>query len=393
MPISEARIENVHALAKGYVDRGALPGYACIVSCGKDVWFRAYGMRDVERGLPVQRDTIFRLHSMTKPITSVALMMLYEEGRFQLDDPVARYIPSWANLAVFEDGDEDSYSTTEPERPMIVKDLLMHTSGLTYGFMRSHPVDAIYRRRRIGSGDLRGMVDALADIPLRFSPGTKWSYSHATDICGYLVQVLADTDLDVFVRERITEPLGMADSGFVVPPAALARFAALYQYLEDNRFARQDDAESRPYRTRPKLLSGGGGMVATIDDYHRFAKVLLGQGELDGVRLLGRKTVEYMTTNHLPGNRDLAVMGERVHSEAPFEGTGFGLGFSVVLDPAAANVIDSVGDFGWGGAASTYFWVDPAEELVVVFMTQLRPSSSYPIRRELKIAVYQALVD
>ena len=271
MGISETRIENVHALGKRYVDRGALPGYACIVSCGEDVWFRAYGMRDVERGLPVERDTIFRLHSMTKPITSVALMMLYEEGRFQLDDPVARYIPAWENLAVFEDGDEDCYSTTAPERPMVVKDLLMHTSGLTYGFMYSHPVDAMYRKRRITGGDLQAMVDALADIPLRFSPGTWWSYSHATDICGYLVQVLSDTDLDVFVRERITAPLGMVDSGFVVQPAAMERFAAPYEYLEDGRFARQDDSEARPYRTRPKLLSGGGGMVATIDDYHRFA--------------------------------------------------------------------------------------------------------------------------
>lgn len=393
MGFSETRIENVHALAKGYVDRGALPGYACIVSSGDDVWFRAYGMRDVENALPVRRDTIFRIYSMTKPITSVALMMLYEEGRFQLDDPVARYIPSWENLVVFKDGDENSCSTMAPERPMIVKDLLMHTSGLTYGFMHSHPVDAIYRKRGIGDGDLQGMVDALAEIPLRFSPGTRWSYSHATDVCGYLVQLLSDTDLDVFVRERITIPLDMVDSAFWVPPGGLERFAACYQYLEDGRFARQDESETRPYQGRPAFLSGGGGMVGTIDDYHRFAKMLLGQGELDGARLLGRKTVEYMTSNQLPGNRDLAGMGQRVFSETPFEGVGFGLGFSVVLDPAAANVLDSPGDFGWGGAASTYFWVDPQEQLVVVFMTQLRPSSSYPIRRELKTAVYQALVD
>ena len=393
MAISETRIENVHALAKGYVDRGAIPCYACLVSRGEDLWFRSYGMRDVERALPVRRDTVFRLYSMTKPITSVALMMLYEEGRFQLDDPVARFIPSWENLEVFAGGDENSWSTTAPERPMIVKDLLTHTSGLTYGFMHSHPVDAIYRKRGIGGGDLQGMVDALADIPLRFSPGTRWSYSHATDVCGYLVQVLSDTDLDVFVRARITEPLGMVDSGFQVPPAARERFAACYEYLEDGRFARQDDSDARPYGTRPRFLSGGGGMVGTIDDYHRFAKTLLGRGELDGVRLLGRKTVEYMTANHLPGNRDLAGMGQRVFSETSFEGIGFGLGFSVVLDPAAANVLDSPGDYGWGGAASTYFWVDPLEDLVVVFMTQLRPSSSYPIRRELKTAVYQALLD
>ena len=392
--LSDERLQNLHTHAKGYVDRGALPGYACLVSRGTtDAWFSAYGNMDVERELPIWRDTVYRIYSMTKPITSVALMMLYEEGHFQLDDPVSKYISSWANLRVFEDGDEDSYTTAPPERPMTIKDLLSHTSGLTYGFMNSHPVDALYRKRGVGEGDLQTMVDRLAEVPLLFSPGTRWNYGYSTDVCGYLVQVLSDRDLDVFVAERITEPLGMRDSGFCVPEASLPRFAACYEYTGEDAYRLQDDPQESGYRKRPERLSGGGGMVSTIDDYHRFARMLLGKGELEGTRLLGRKTVEYMTCNHMPGNCDLAAMGQPVFSETPYDGIGFGLGFSVVLDPAASGVLDSPGEFAWGGAASTYFWVDPVEELIVVFMTQLLPSSSYPIRRELKTLVYSALVD
>ena len=392
--LSDERLQNVHTHAKGYVDRGALPGYACLVSRGTtDAWFSAYGNMDVERELPVWRDTVYRIYSMTKPITSVALMMLYEQGHFQLDDPVSKYIPSWANLEVFEDGDEDSYSTVPPERPMTIKDLLSHTSGLTYGFMNSHPVDALYRKRGVGEGDLQTMIDRLAEVPLLFSPATRWNYGYSTDVCGYLVRVLSDRDLDVFVAERITEPLGMRDSGFCVAETSLPRFAACYEHTGPDAYRLQDDPQESAYRKRPVRLSGGGGMVSTIDDYHRFARMLLGKGELEGTRLLGRKTVEYMTCNHMPGNCDLAAMGQPVFSETPYDGIGFGLGFSVVLDPAASGVLDSPGEFAWGGAASTYFWVDPVEELIVVFMTQLLPSSSYPIRRELKTLVYSALVD
>ena len=392
--LSDERLANVHAHAKGYVDRGALPGFACLVSRGTpDVWFSAYGHMDVERELPIWRDTIFRIYSMTKPITSVALMMLYEEGRFQLDDPVSKYIPSWADLEVFGEGDEERFTTVAPERPMTVKDLLSHTSGLTYGFMNSHPVDALYRRRNVGEGDLQAMIDALSGIPLQFSPGTRWNYGYSTDVCGYLVQVLSDQDLDAFVAERITEPLGMGDSGFQVPESSLPRFAACYEFTGQDAYRLQDDPRESRYLQSPERLSGGGGMVSTIDDYHRFARMLLGKGELEGTRLLGRKTVEHMTCNHMPGNRDLAAMGQPVFSETPYDGIGFGLGFSVTLDPAAAGVLDSPGEFAWGGAASTYFWVDPVEELIVVFMTQLLPSSSYPIRRELKTLVYSALVD
>jgi CubicO group peptidase (beta-lactamase class C family) len=335
---------------------------------------------------------------MSKPITSVALMMLYEKGAFQLDDPVAKYIPEWRDLKVFAGGDEKSYHVSAPARPMNVKDLLTHCSGLTYGFLGTHPVDAMYRAAKIGGGapgaTLAGMVDDLARIPLQFSPGTQWNYSVSTDVLGYLVQVLADQDFDQFVAEKITRPLGMDDTGFFVAPKNHDRFAACYDRVAaTNSLKLQDDPKKSPYLARPTFLSGGGGMVSTIDDYHTFTRMLLGKGAANDVRILGRKTVEYMTLNHLPGNKDLAAMGQPIFSETPYDGIGFGLGFSVILDPATANVLDSPGEFAWGGAASTYFWIDPVEELIVIFMTQLLPSSSYPIRRQLKALVYQALVD
>ncbi len=393
------KLGNIQAFVKSYVDDGKLPGYLCLVSrYGEEAHFVSYGKRDVERGTPISRDTVFRIYSMSKPITSVALMMLYEKGAFQLDDPVAKYIPAWRDLKVFAGGDEKSYQLSAPARPMNVKDLLTHCSGLTYGFLGTHPVDAMYRTAKIGGGapgaTLAGMVDDLARIPLQFSPGTQWNYSVSTDVLGYLVQVLADQDFDEFVAEKITRPLGMDDTGFFVAPKNHDRFAACYDRVAaTNSLKLQDDPKKSPYLSRPTFLSGGGGMVSTIDDYHTFTRMLLGKGAANDVRILGRKTVEYMTLNHLPGNKDLAAMGQPIFSETPYDGIGFGLGFSVILDPATANVLDSPGEFAWGGAASTYFWIDPVEELIVIFMTQLLPSSSYPIRRQLKALVYQALVD
>lgn len=396
---SEQRLENIQAFVERYVEDGKLPGYLCMVSRhGAEAYFLAHGSMDVERSKPMARDTIFRIYSMTKPITSVALMMLYEQGRFQLDDPVARYIPAWKDLKVFTSGDESAFEVSDLARAMTIKDLFTHTSGLTYGFMNSHPVDAMYRANKIGAmvvgGTLQDMVAKLADIPLQFTPGSQWNYSVATDVLGYLVQLFSDQDLDAYVAQRIAGPLGMTDTGFMVPADKVDRFSACYERVTKNdTFQLQDDPEQSSYLHRPTFFSGGGGMVSTLDDYHRFTKMLLGRGELAGVRLLGRKTVAYMTTNHMPGGRDLAAMGQPVFSETSYEGIGFGLGFSVVVDPAAANVLDSIGEFAWGGAASTYFWVDPVEELIVIFMTQLLPSSSYPIRRQLKTLVYQALVD
>ena len=386
------RLPRIAAHIDRYVESGKLPGALCLVSRGgEEAFFHACGLRDVERGAPMQRDAVARFYSMTKPIASVALMMLYEEGRFQLDDPVAKTIDGWADLEVFDRGDAKRYAARKPDAPMTIKHLLTHTSGLTYGFMNQHPVDALYRRADVNGGTLQQMVERLAELPLKFSPGTLWNYGVSTDVCGYLVERFSGQALDEFVAERITQPLDMADSGFHVRPGSEDRFAACYQHVAPATYKLQDDPQSSRYLERPAFLSGGGGMVGTIDDYHRFAKMLLAKGELAGQRLLGRKTVEYMASNHLPGNCDLAAMGQPVFSETPYEGIGFGLGFSVVVDPAAANVLDSPGEFAWGGAASTYFWIDPVEEVLAVFLTQLLPSSTYPIRRELKTLVYQAL--
>jgi len=392
---SPDRLQRIGAHIDGYVDQGKYPGAMCLVSrAGEEAYFHRTGFADIERGRRIERDAVLRLYSMTKPVTSVALMMLYEQGHFQLDDPVAGHIESWADLGVFDSGNEDEgVVTSTPASPMTVKHLLTHTSGLTYGFMNEHPVDAMYRGAEVtGNGTLADMVDKLSRIPLKFSPGSQWNYGVSTDVCGYLVEHFSGVALDEFVAEHITGPLGMDDSGFHVPERAADRLAACYQYTGPSAYRLQDDPEKSRYLARPTFFSGGGGMVGTIDDYHRFARMLLAKGELGGVRLLGRKTVEYMTANHLPGNCDLAAMGQPVFSETSYEGIGFGLGISVVVDPAAANVLDSPGEFAWGGAASTYFWVDPVEEVIVVFMTQLLPSSAYPIRRELKTLVYQALV-
>ena len=386
------RLPRIARHLNGYVDAGKLPGVLCLVSRGgEEAFFHAYGLRDVERGHAMERDTVVRFYSMTKPIASVALMMLYEEGRFQLDDPVSSAIPAWRDLAVFDRGDAERYAVKPPEAPLTIKHLLTHTSGFTYGFAGEHPVDALYRKANLTDGTLGQMVERLAALPLKFSPGTRWNYGVSTDVCGHLVEHFSGMALDRFVAERIAAPLGMRDSGFAVPAEAADRFAACYQHKAPGSYQLQDDPETSRYLSAPTFLSGGGGMVGTIDDYHRFARMLLNKGELDGARLLGRKTVDYMAANHLPGGRDLAAMGQPVFSETPYEGIGFGLGFSVVVSPTAANVLDSVGEFAWGGAASTYFWVDPVEEVIAVFLTQLLPSSTYPIRRELKTLVYQAL--
>ena len=386
------RLARVAGHIDAYVAAGKLPGALCLVSRGgEEALCHETGLADVARGRPMARDAVVRLYSMTKPVVSVALLTLYEEGRFQLDDPVANTIPEWDGLTVFAGGDADRF-ITEPAAPMTVKHLLTHTSGLTYGFMHAHPVDALYRRAEVpGAGTLDDMAAKLAKLPLQFQPGSAWNYGVSTDVCGVLAQRFAGKPLDELVAERVTGPLGMVDSGFHVRSGAAGRLAACYRRKAPAAFELADDSEGSRYLTRPTFLSGGGGMVGTLDDYHRFARMLLGQGALGGERVLGRKTVEHMTRNQLPGNRDLAAMGQPVFSETPYDGIGFGLGVSVVLDPAAANVLDSPGEFAWGGAASTYFWVDPVEEVIVVFLTQLLPSSSYPIRRELKTLVYQAL--
>ncbi len=391
---------------QAYVAAGRLPGVLTLVARrGQVASLACVGDRDLAAGRPVEADTIFRMYSMTKPITSVALMMLYEEGRFQLDDPVSRFLPELGGLRVWEDGTPLSFRTVPAERDVTVRDLLTHTAGFTYGFMGRHPLDALYRRRGVEgravlapqegepSADLAELVAKLGDLPLLFTPGSRWSYSVATDVCGHLVERLSGCPFDAFLSERILGPLDMVDTGFSVTAEQADRLASCYAFTAADPLVEVDAPATSSYLTPPTYLSGGGGLVSTAADYLRFALMLLNGGELDGQRVLGRKTVEYMTVNHLPTGGDLASMGQRVFSETTYEGIGFGLGFSVVLDPVRAAVVGSAGEYAWGGAASTMFWVDPREELVVLLLTQLLPSSTYPIRRQMKALTYQALID
>ncbi|HEV2532741.1 serine hydrolase domain-containing protein [Phenylobacterium sp.] len=352
------------------------------------------GQQDPERGVPLADDTVYRIYSMTKPIACVALMTLVEEGLIALDEPVAKYIPAWKDLGVFAAG-TGPYMTTPPERPMQVVDLLRHTSGLTYGFQSRTNIDAAYRKAKVenmfGEHDLEGMIAELAKLPLEFSPGEAWNYSVSTDVVGYLVQTVAGKPLSQVLAERIFAPLKMVDTGFFVREDQRARFAACYDAVPGGKMKLQDDPATSPYLKPPALESGGGGLVSTAADYLRFTTMLVNGGVLEGARILAPKTVRLMASNHLPGGKDLTELSRSLFSESTNAGVGFGLGFAVVFDAPKTLIPCSNGEFYWGGAASTAFWVDPVEEVTAVFMTQLLPSSTYPIRRELRTLVYAAL--
>jgi CubicO group peptidase (beta-lactamase class C family) len=393
------RLQRITARFRRYVDDGLLPGWTALVARdGRVAYLERYGQRDLEAGLPVEPDTIFRIYSMTKPIASVAAMMLWEEGAFQLRDPVSAFIPSFGETKVWRSGSVTNHLLDPVTEPMCIWHLLTQTAGLTYGFLYAHPVDELYRRAGFEWGappgvDLAGLCDQWAALPLLFQPGREWNYSVATDVLGRVVEVASGMTLDRFFAERIFEPLGMRDTGFSVPEDQQHRLAALYIPEPGSRRALRFDTMGNAALNPPAFLSGGGGLVSTVADYHRFTQMLLNLGELDGHRLLGPRTVDFMTRNHLPGDADLTEYGRPLFAETTFDGVGFGLGFSVTLDPVKAKVPGSVGDFAWGGAASTAFWVDPVEDLTVVFLTQLLPSSTHPIRPQLKQLVYQALVD
>jgi CubicO group peptidase (beta-lactamase class C family) len=378
-----------------YVVPGRIAGCQIAVARGGRLAYRrSLGLRDRERQTPVGGDTIWRIYSMTKPITSVALMQLYEQGRFQLTDPVDRYIGEWRDLEVGEVRDDGSLRTFRPDRPMTVRDALTHMTGLAGGLLPGHPIDdrfaAVLHERRHGM-TLEGLCSLLADFPLKFAPGTQWSYGLSTDVCARLVEILSGQPFDRYLADHVFAPLGMEDTGFSVPDRDLDRFAACYRYGAGGTPALFEDPEKSGYRRPRSYLSGAGGLVSTTADYLRFAQSLLNGGVLDGRRILGRKTLELMTCNHLPGDADLGHLATGGFGEAEFEGVGFGLGFAVGRGPAATASAGSAGEFYWGGAASTAFWVDPAEDLVVVFMTQLLPSVSYPFRSQLRALVYQAL--
>lgn len=381
-----------------YIDAGRIPcAQLQIIRGGDLVHETVLGKADIERGRRLEADAIFRVYSMTKPVTSIAFMMLVEEGLVALDEPVAKYIPQWKNLGVFQAGMPGQFLTSPPARPMQVVDLLRHTSGLTYGFQNRTNVDAAYRRLRVenmyGEHDLEGFISHLSTLPLEFSPGDAWNYSVSTDVLGYLVGSISGMAFEDFVRTRIFEPLGMVDTGFTVRKGQEHRFTACYEAKPGGGMKLQDDPETSPYLGAPRLVSGGGGLVSTAADYAQFCRMLLNRGELDGARLLAPKTLALMTANHLPGGGDLTQMSRSLFSESTNAGVGFGLGFATVFDPARTLIPCSKGEFYWGGMASTAFWIDPLEDIAVVFMTQLMPSSTYAIRRELRTLVYSAMTD
>ena len=413
--LSSSRLDRVTDWLNQQVESERLAG-ASVMICrnGRIGYLESAGQSDRENGKPFDASTIVRIFSMTKPITSVAAMMLYEEGRYQLDDPVAKYLPEFTDTKVWK-GEGSLENVEDQISPMLVKHLFMHTSGLTYGFMNANVVDQEHRNQKIEfpgtAGTLEELVKRLAGIPLIAQPGTQWNYSVSTDVLGRLVEVWSGLSLEAFFKDRILEPLGMHDTGFSVVEENKDRFASLYSPLSgadmsnvgkksvsDSRQMKpglklQEPAATSRYLKPTKLFSGGGGLTGTIGDYARFCQMLLNGGELDGERLLSPITVNYMRSNQLPDNADMAAMGQPVWSETSYDGIGFGLGFAVVIDPPKASIITSVGEHHWGGAASTFFWIDPQEDLFVVFFTQLMPSSTYPIRRELRTRVYQAIVE
>jgi CubicO group peptidase (beta-lactamase class C family) len=401
--LSRQRLANIERhLRERYIDPGKIAGAVTLVARRGSVAYRsALGLADLERGRPMTEDTVFRIYSMTKPITSVAMMMLVEEARCALSDPVHRYLPEWEGLRVHRYGAWPTFVTDPPQRPMTIHDLLTHMSGLTYGFMFRDAVDAAYRQLGISGGTagdprpstLKEMVGKLAQVPLLFSPGTRWNYSVSTDVVGHLIELIAGESFDDFLHRRIFEPLGMRDTGFSVPAGAAERFAANYRRGTEKHVTLEDDPGRSSYLKPPTFLSGGGGLVSTAEDYRRFCQMLLNGGEYEGARLISRKTIELMTRNHLPEGQDLARLATGSFSETAYDGVGFGLGFAVALDLARRRMLGSVGEYYWGGAASTAFWIDPTEELLVVFLTQLVPSTSYDFRGQLRSLVYSAIVD
>jgi len=383
--ISSERLKRIAPVMQSYVEENKLPGLITMVARrGKVVHFERFGMMDIEAQKPMEFNTIFRIYSMTKPITSVAIMMLYEEGRFQLDDPVSKFIPEFKDLKVFKNATEEGIELSYTKREMTIRHLLTHTSGLTYG-LADRPVDGMYRKAKVleSRTTIKDMVAKLAQIPLLYQPGAEWEYSVSTNVLGYLVEVISGKSFDVFLKERIFEPLRMVDTAFYVPKEEIDRFAANYQPGEEGGIKLFDAPTTSKYSAGPPtFFSGGGGLVSTTSDYVRFCQMLLNKGELDGVRLLGRKTVELMTMNHLSSDKH------------PFEmkGVGFGLGFAVVTDVAQTGQLGSEGIFSWGGIAATTFWIDPKEELIGILMTQLM-SNPHPFQQQFKVLTYQAIVD
>ena len=382
-------------LNRNYIEPGKIIGCQTLVARhGHVAYFKSFGQMDRERKKPLTDDTIFRLYSMTKPITSVALMSLYEQGHFQLNDPVSRFIPAWRDHKVWVSGVGAEMETAAPKSPMTMRHVLSHSGGLTYG-ATNHPVDRVYREvgvTRSEGATLASFAEKLAKVPLRYAPGERWMYSFSTDVCGYLVEVISGKRFDRFLQENIFDPLDMKDTSFFVAPRKVDRFAANYERQPDKTLKLIDDPERSTYLKEPTFFSGGGGLTGTTADYLRFCEMLRRGGELDGARILGPRTLDLMHRNHLAGGKDLASLAVGMFAETAYEGVGFGLGFAMTLGEVEAGTLGA-GDYYWGGAASTIFWVDPKEDLVAIFMTQLMPSATFNFRGQLKNIIYSAIAE
>ena len=386
-------------LEREYLDKGRACGFhVAVVRRGHIAYVALLGQSDLERGRPVREDTLWRIYSMTKPITSVALMMLYERGRFQLDEPVARYAPSWSAPQVWVSGEGAAMRTEAARRPVTFRDLLSHAAGLTYGGLNPNaqrPVDEVYRTLQLRDGktahSMEDFLDKLGQVPLAYQPGAAWAYSLATDACGALVEVISGRPFASFLQDEIFAPLAMRDTGFVVPADKLGRLAANYRQA-NGKLQLFDDPATTALAQPPVFVSGGGGLVSTTADYLRFCEMLRRGGELDGQRILGPRTVELMHQNHLPGCQDLAQAGVFERDREVGRGVGFGLGFAMSLGQVASGGLGA-SDYYWSGAAGTLFWVDPQEELSVVFMTQVLSAGEFNLRGELKSLIYSAIVD
>ena len=397
--VDAQRLARIDTRLASYVDEGRLAGWQVLVTRrGQTVHSSTCGSRDLEAGLPVEPDTLWRIYSMTKPVTAVVAMQLYEQGLLRLNDELSRYLPEFADMRVLVGGNADQPKTVPAVAPVRLWHLLSHTAGLTYAFTRSSVLDDMYRGAKADpledpDADLAQMCERWGALPLMFEPGTAWNYSVATDVLGRVVEVVTGQTLEEAFAERVLGPLGMSDTRWWVDAEDASRLAALYVPHPGTGRALRHDAMGATALRPPKLLSGGGGLISTAADYARFTSMLVRGGELDGVRLLGPRTLAYMTRNHLPGGGSLTTLGRGQFAETAYDGIGFGLGFGVSVDPVATKVTATPGEFTWGGLASTAFWVDPVEQLTAHFFTQLVPSSTYPIRTELRQLVYAALVD
>ncbi|WP_170557323.1 serine hydrolase domain-containing protein [Ruegeria atlantica] len=403
--LDTARLNRIRDWMQRYVDERKYAGSSLLLTQhGSEAFFHTCGLRSVEKNLPFQRDTLVRIYSMTKPTTSVAVMMLAERGLFHLDAQLSEFLPEFSATQALVPGAERLDQTEVAPSPTLHQ-LLTHTSGFSYSFNPGVLPVAMEERKLIfgpNQGPLKARIEALAELPLAFQPGTRWEYSVSTDVLGRVVEVVSGKTLDQFFAEEILEPLAMAETGFSVPKGAGDRFASLYTPLAgdamalnsaetgDNPLRLTDEAGTSPFENAT-TFSGGGGLVSTIDDYAKFVEMMRNRGQGNGHRLLGPKTVDFMLHNHLPG--DIASMGPQSFAEQPMEGMGFGLAGSVIINPGRTRTPGSVGDFSWGGMASTFFWLDRCNDLSAVFFTQLSPSSSYPSRSELKALVMGALVE